>query len=328
MTFVGSAGSGEATVRQPAAPVADGGAASAAITLRTHRKRESFTRLSLGAQGTVRALSLRCAEAQAQSLPNQDYALVKLLPMAGTGSASAGGNTLCFCVCDGVGSSFKGDFAAAYLATQLVNWLAALSPRRAPRRPAGATTIAWREEPPNAALRASLTHALMAWAAEGQRQALAMPLTADSAIVREALDDLRRDYGSETVFLAGRVDHFAQDGQESDAQDEWNAQALLCWMGNVSAQVFARPGEALPLPAMDDDRRRWSTGRGVQGEVEAHIYSLATLHRILAHTDGANPLSAQLAYLDDETLQREAKRLLTLPANDDITILDMQWSAR
>jgi len=73
--------------------------------------------------------------------------------------------------------------------------------------------------------------------------------------------------------------------------------------------------------------RRWSTGRGVQGAVEAHIYSLAALNRILVHTDGANPLSAQLAYLDDVTLQREARRLLTLPANDDITVLDMQWSA-
>ncbi|MEO7003320.1 MAG: hypothetical protein ABI274_16180 [Ktedonobacterales bacterium] len=332
--------SGEAATQAAAAtltecasqPASETGAASAGVSLRTHRQRESFTRMALGAQApVVRALSMRCSEAQAQSLPNQDYALVKLLPMGERGAAHAEGSTLCFCVCDGVGSSFKGDFAAAYLATQLVNWLAALQPRRAPRRASADTRTAWREETPDAALQTSLTHALNAWATEGQRQIMRLPLTAESAIVREALDDLRRDYGSETVFFAGRVDRFASNDRgmaerEAEAEPTWRSQALLCWMGNVSAQVYSQSGEALPLPAMDDDRRRWSTGRGVRGEVEAHIYSLDALSRILIHTDGANPFSAQLAQFDDETLQREALRLLTLPSNDDITILDIQLS--
>src|SRR5579883_2902058 len=78
---------------------------------------DTFIRAMIDHTITARLLSMRCQEAQEQSLPNQDFAQI----------LCRDGSSLCFCVCDGVGSSYKGDFAAYYLATCLMEWLQGLT---------------------------------------------------------------------------------------------------------------------------------------------------------------------------------------------------------
>src|SRR5579872_1879110 len=84
------------------------------ILLVSDQSRDRLVRGSLGEGVTARLLYQRCREARTQNLPGQDYARALSAPA---------GNTLAFCVCDGVGSSYKGDFAAAFLAERLVDWL-------------------------------------------------------------------------------------------------------------------------------------------------------------------------------------------------------------
>jgi len=267
--------------------------------------RDSFGRAACGPQGTVRMLGVRCQEAQSQSLPNQDYAYLRM---------AADGSSLSFCVCDGVGSSYKGDFAAKYLAIRLANWLHALEDIGA------AATDTSDVEP----LRAQLVERLAGWAAAGQRDLQTLTLPEDnSGLVREVLQETRDSYGSEAVFFAGRIDVL----HVSDTVGLPGAQVLLCWMGNVTPYLFAAEGRRIALDYHPDDAVRWSTARGLRGTLALRAMRLDALHRLVIHTDGLDMLGASIASLSDEELYHGVRALLARPSNDDMTLLDMFWQS-
>src|ERR1700674_213395 len=82
------------------------------LLLASNQQGDTFIRTQLANNVTARLFSMRCQEAQTQTLLNQDYACLVSQQDA-----------LCFCVCDGVGSSYRGGFAACYFASQLLTWL-------------------------------------------------------------------------------------------------------------------------------------------------------------------------------------------------------------
>src|SRR5215813_12451163 len=84
------------------------------LLLETNQRKDTFIRTQLADNVSVRLFSMRCQEAQTQTLLNQDYACLV---------SQQDASSLCFCVCDGVGSSYRGDFAAHYLASHLLAWL-------------------------------------------------------------------------------------------------------------------------------------------------------------------------------------------------------------
>ncbi|GCE28051.1 hypothetical protein KDA_35350 [Dictyobacter alpinus] len=265
--------------------------------LETDQVIDSFTRTMLGSSINARVLSFRCREAQEQSLPNQDYATV---------SYCKDGSSLIFCICDGVGSSYKGDFAACCLASYLVKWLQALPARQ--ERP---TRL-------DAALQEQLDR--LAPVAQGQLIKLEMP-DDTPALVREVLEDLCRDYGSEAVFLCGRLDYeMSVDGRPGQLSD-----ALFCWMGNVTARLFLDSQQSISLGEKTDKNGRWSTRRGCRGELHTWSRSLPALERLVIHTDGLDEIGTSLATLDDDALLAEIQHLLTLPKSDDMTLLDLYW---
>ncbi len=265
----------------------------AARSFTTDATSDSFTRFTPGAGVEVRLLAQRSGEAEAQSLLNQDYAMVV---------CDGDGRSLAFCVCDGVGSSFRGDFAATYLAGQLTRWL-------------GEQTFSDAEDS-EAQVSASLMSALGAWAVAAQTQLVGRAITSSGGeLVREALTELRDTYGSETVFFAGRVDA-AADGA---------AEGLFCWMGNVAARLVGMDGVSMPINTAENDANRWSTARGLRGSVRLTRLGWTGSQRLLVHTDGANRLSATLADLNDSALQTQARALRELPGADDLTILDIAW---
>lgn len=248
-----------------------------------------------------RLLYARSREAHARALPGQDYAML---------SGRADGGSLTFCVADGVGSSYYGGFAASYLTRRLVPWLQALS-----------------YIPPECAgICSALTTKLGEWAATGQRDLPPVPdYVEGGALVREVLQGLRDEYGSETVFLAGRLDlgENATDGAGVSPE----ATLLLCWMGNVTATLHNRTTARSLVVADDGDEARWSTGRRLRGALSMVTYQVDAYDRLIVHTDGAASLSARIATLADEELEQRAFGLRDLPASDDLTILDLVWSA-
>jgi hypothetical protein len=171
---------------------------------------DTFLSLSLEKGVSVRLCSVRCQESQIEDAPNQDYARVVFTP---------GGSSLSFCVCDGVGGSYLGDFAARHLAIHLTGALLDLP--KIPRNPSRTA----------AALRRSLRN----WAAAAQKElrSLPLPLTL-STLQCEILEEQRDQYGSAAVFFCGRVDYRRSPATPKGAD---SLPALFCWMGNVTARI-------------------------------------------------------------------------------------------
>lgn len=273
----------------------------ASMVFETDQATESRRQWVLGAHMSVLLHSLRCQEAQTQNLPGQDYARVVARVSPG------GGARLCFCVCDGVGSSYSGGFGARYLGIHVADWLFALD-----AIPANAQ-----------GLERSLSAELAQWSRTAQQELLAAGRPrVGSALEREVLEELRDQYGSEAVFLAGRIDvegSFLASGVSSQAR------ILLCWMGNVWAYLRSGGQRSQVFGALDDDRARWSSARGIRGALSVRILTTAAPWRLVVHTDGLAPLGDAILAMSDADLRREEQRLLGLPASDDMTLLALGW---
>lgn len=270
---------------------------AASLVLETDQSRESFVRTSLG-NATARLLFQRAEESRVQASPGQDYARVV---------SGRDGEVLCFCVCDGVGSSYQGEFAASYLAKRLVDWLL-----QAPRLP-------WTDSP----VQEQLCEQLNRWARSGQAILLERPLLEETSVmIREVLTELRSQYGSETVFFGGRVERVpATQASETSVRTH----VALCWMGDIAAQMFTVEGQPIELAQERTDRERWSTARGQRGSLHVREYACDDIGRLIISTDGAGELAREIAALGDDDLRRRAFNVLQSPISDDMTILDLQW---
>lgn len=253
---------------------------------------DTLTRMQFGSNVTARLLSVRCREAQTQTLRNQDF--------AGLVSQNSG-SSLCFCVCDGVGSSYRGDYAASYLAAHLLTWLQEMP-----------------EVPQDIALFTSTVHGLLdLWAYDARIQLKKAAIPSETPqLAREVIEELRDTYGSETVFLCGRIDTEASSGQ---------AQAILCWMGNVTARIFLTTEQSILLGNAHDDANRWSTLQGRRGRVDIWHTTFATPERLVIYTDGLDAIGEDLAFLSDDEWHIQVQKLLLSPKNDDMTALELCW---
>ena len=260
--------------------------------LTSNQSVDTLTRVQLSSNMSARLLSVRCREAQTQALCNQDYAsLVSLND----------GSSLCFCVCDGVGSSYKGDFAAHYLATHLLTWLQEMT-----------------EIPQDIATFTSTLHGLLdLWAYDARMQLKKVVLPSETPqLAREVMEELRDTYGSETVFLCGRI-----DTKESSR----STQAIVCWMGNVTARLSLPSDQRIILGNTNDRSGRWSTVQGRRGTVDIWHATFTALERLVIHTDGLDTIGENLALLTDDEWHTQIQDLLLLPKNDDMTALEICW---
>ncbi len=247
----------------------------------------------------LRLLSFRSQEAEMQSLVNQDYARVMVQRET---------SFLCFCVCDGVGSSYMGDFAAHYLGERLVRWLQQ-----------------WDEGDWSlSAMKERLNAQLVLWAEEAQQELLLQELSSElPRLVREVLEELRASYGSETVFLGGCLRIAPTSSQPVGM--ERSIEAFFCWMGNVLARLFLSPDHIITLGEEDDRTARWSTVHGSRGPLTVLHIGPTQVERLLVSTDGIHKLGNVLTGLDQEALQDSIEQLLQTPENDDMTYFDIQW---
>ncbi|MDQ2717437.1 MAG: protein phosphatase 2C domain-containing protein [Chloroflexota bacterium] len=264
----------------------------------TQQEGDTFTCATINDALSLRLLSVRCQESQAQALVNQDYVQMWV---------QRDGSSLCFCVCDGVGSSYRGDFAAHYLGTHLVKWLCALTPA-------------------DLSLTASATHLhtdMLAWARDAHTHLLRLPLSPEMpALVGEVLAELRDSYGSGAVFFAGRIDCASWS---TDLSVSHPTEAFFCWMGNVTARVFITADQYITLGGEEEQGGQWSTACGLRGSLTTWNIGLTTIERLIVHTDGLQAIGHTLANLDDAALQARVQQLLTLPGSDDMTVLDLRW---
>jgi hypothetical protein len=271
------------------------------LVLATDQSRDSFVRTALGSHASARLLYQRCREAHEEALPGQDYARL---------AVAEGGERICFCVCDGVGSSYRGDFAARFLADHVIAWLCDLAP--VPLEMEQLDRLAMR-----------LRERLVRWAEEAQETLMAEALpNGGTGIVGEVLQELRAEYGGETVFLAGRLDVIQRAEGRADTASA-PMQAVFCSLGNVAGRVLA-DGAWMDLPTAHDSNR-WSSARSLRGHLRLWNLAPERLDRLIVYTDGAQNLGHHVASAGDAELRERAASLLATPTSDDLTILDIAW---
>lgn len=213
--------------------------------------------------------------------------------------------SLTFCVSDGVGGSYRGDFAAYDLAHCLIDWLQALPGLHSDLQEAAT----------------ELEKQLHSWQGKGQAelQNLLQP-----ANIPEFLKEQQEKYGSETVFFGGRIDstmgvHHQRYNRRGGSSAGW----AMCQHNSSSRQknTLLLGGDL----GGEQDRNRWSTRYGPRGILTCLKMKLDMVERLIIHTDGLDTISMELASLDDDALQTRTRAILQSATNDDMTLLDIQW---
>jgi hypothetical protein len=231
--------------------------------------------------GTALYLYARSGDSVVSETVGQDYVAFRYGP-----------RDLAFAVCDGVGQSFMGDLAARIVGDGLVDWLWGVD------RPADAEAFS-----------EAVTGALNAMVERGSQQVAAFELPAHlPPILVQALEN-QRAYGSESMFVAGRL-----------ALGESNPWIALCWLGDSPVAAIDIDGELVDLGPKGHTSERWNSGSGVKGPVHAWVGGAENVARVAGYTDG-------LAVADvptDETLVSLMARWQTSPPADDASLFDIR----
>lgn len=208
---------------------------------------------------------------------------------------------LVFLVCDGVGSSFCGNLAARILGDGLLEWL-------------------WLQEVPRMGSSNALREATAAFLNRLQKQAQIEVAEYEipdhiTGLIRQALES-QRDYGSEAVFVACRIDHPSPsipDGLIS-----------IVWMGDTRVRVLRdKDGSEVDLGGDWGNANRWSSTQGVRGSTFAWMSSLAEIGRVAAFTDGLSAHYGHVLEYSDTRLNREIRDGAKLPSSDDVAFVDV-----
>ncbi len=246
----------------------------------------------LGARFGYRVAYARSADSQAHNDKGQDYLTLR-----------ADDERLAFALCDGVSQSFMGDLAAQLVGEALVDWL-------------------WQALPDNAeasAIQAPLAEFLNQQAPIAAETVRTFALAPDLLpMIRDVLER-KRELGTETTFIGGCVDVTA-------------GRLTLAWMGDSRVRLWGAEGE-LTGKLLGEDKfltaERWSSRRGLVGELHVAILPLRRLKRVLAYTDGLGAYDGQLnQHLSDADLNRLISASKALPTSDDVSVMEVWLGQR
>lgn len=237
----------------------------------------------------VRYAYSRSSDSMANQIEGQDYLCFRY-----------NDEKLVFVVCDGVGSSFCGNLAARILGDEVLDWL-------------------WMDDIPALGSAAALQEVAIARLNRIQKiaghevESYQIPGHI-SPLIRQALEQ-QRAYGSEAIFVAGRIDHPSFrviDGMLS-----------LFWMGDTQARVLDEDSQPLELGGDWSNANRWSTAQGVRGTLGAWMEPLTAISRVAAFTDGLLPHADGLLDYADDRLDKEMYLGARLPSSDDVAFIDI-----
>lgn len=199
---------------------------------------------------------------------------------------------LAFVVCDGVGQSFIGDLAARLLGIGLLDVLWELA------RPGD-----------EAAFARELTDALNRLTETSKVEVAGFELPVSlPPIVKQALN-LQRDYGSESMFVAGRL--------ALTADDPWVG---LCWLGDSPVAAVDVDGKLVDLGPRGHTSERWNATTGLKGNIHTWLGDARHVARVAGYTDGLStgrvPTDADLATM--------IEGWKTVPPADDASLFDVR----
>ncbi len=253
-----------------------------------------FTRAPIP-HGKVDYLFNRSSDSYINNVDGQDYFIFH-----------DGEDKLCFVLCDGVGQSYCGQLAAKFLGDYLFNWLEDLDAN-------------FLQDP---SLIDRLTNDLNVLAEEGQEMVLRHELP-------ENLPDLlllalteQKNYGSEAVFVAGRVDF--QVGKTFPTLN-------LFWLGDTKIHLFDKHGDEMNIPGSWINSERWSTKFGIKGAeaVNHWLIELRKIEKMVVHSDGlkGDVLSGLYSLLNiPDEMDSAVEGLRFSPESDDVSLVSFDLS--
>lgn len=210
---------------------------------------------------------------------------------------------LVFVVCDGVGSSFCGNLAARILGDNLLDWL-------------------WSLDIEYLGGEAALVEAATAFLnnklqKQAQREVEEYEIPGSdqmNALILQALD-AQRAYGSEAIFVAGRIDHpgpMMIDGLAS-----------FIWMGDTQLHLYDPQQKDIDLETTWTSANRFSTVQGAKGTMSGWMRPLTELSRVTAFSDGLTAHVEGVAGYSDTKLDREIHAGSRLATSDDVSFIDI-----
>lgn len=209
------------------------------------------------------------------------------------------GDSCNFVLCDGVGQSYQGDFAARFLGNTLLDWLS--------------TTREWS----SAAFTGFMKD--ITGAASEQLKQLTPPGEAPS-LLREVLEDKQR-LGSQTMYICGRI--------ELPSAKKKHGRIWMAWQGDSRLRFWKNDTEISEhFHATMLTSERWSTLTGPVGGTP-HVYQTRLEYgvpaRLQLYTDGLDDLDAIRQLLPDEQIQVLLDAPHTGGLQDDAAFLELQW---
>lgn len=238
----------------------------------------------------------RSAESSLNNIESQDYMVFRDSP-----------NKFCFVICDGVGQSYFGQLAAELLGKYLFSWLEDLDVNQLNDR----------------VLAGKLYTGLNDLTGKGQEMITEHKLPADMPDLQLMALQEEKKYGSEAVFLCGRIDFDLESKIEPPYLN-------LFWLGDVSFHIYEFLGKELDFPGQWQNKERWSTKDGVKGAQIVNYWneSLANVGKLVAHSDGIKRVSGQLFDLTNnpDEMKVAVENLYSASDSDDISLVAFDFN--
>lgn len=241
---------------------------------------------------------MRSAESRATGESGQDYLALR--------EHDAG---LLFVVCDGVGQSYYGDFAARFVGDRLLDWLSDAHGAHAER------DEAWMQQE----LGRFLLHATEEATAQLERHEMHPGV---HGLLRDVLLDKKKQ-GSSAMYVGGRLDF--PDRRRPDGA------LLLVWQGDIRLRLWtgAQEREAA-FGGSFQTRHRWNSASGPVGGMPS-VYS-GSLPRggdkeqstLLVYSDGLAALDNRRQPPGGQLGQYIAEQAAD-PACDDMSVVQIDW---
>ncbi len=238
-----------------------------------------------------RAAYARSTDSRNNHEPGQDYLAYQINNKCGA-----------FALCDGVSQSFYGDLAARIVGNTLLQW---------------AWTLDFRQSPD--LIENQLTQTLSKLTKDASHIVGGHPIPENIPPMVRAVLDKKRTMGSESTFIAGRIDVSSN-------------LAGFTWMGDSRLRLWQGQKELVqPAEGKFNTNERWSTTKGPVGKLHLLIISLDDFDHLITYSDGFSCLDnayrskrteqpfsnhAIDAFIDDAALR---------PSSDDISFLEI-WT--
>lgn len=216
-----------------------------------------------------------------------------------------------FVVCDGVGQSYLGNIASEFLGLKLMDWL----------KNTGVSLVKTAKKNERTdGLGEILVKEILSWQQEANQRVNESHLPQSlPAMVQSALEGIRTNHGSESVFVCGHVG--LEDGVPY---------LVLFWMGDVRFRLFSREGKEVSTGAEWKNSERWSTKYGLKGRSTPNCW-VGSLHdndicRVMVYSDGVSTIESIIHELSSAEMHYKTQQLLVSPSSDDISFIDILLS--